>query len=441
MILAFILIKTLIKKYHQTTTSQVSPKSSRPFLKLLTLNQLVGVTLKERTDIINVSHVSHYCQKCLANKQQKNGLERVLVYNLRAGTLELSLMQITWHHARKFPEKLRIEHHLEVPIAGNYLDRLLARLVDHHLRAQKIAHPKSFHYHYPIVAISEEDNAIDTIKQRRATTRLWQHIRDSKHQWDGKMPFRVKIGAPNTIGLIDYFGRIQQNKRYQTFIEHSKLGYFLNIPSYEVHEYPLIKDFMTFITENLLDTLLEGAGLKTQDINTVLISGNDALWPNLQERVETKFPKAGHHFNNNPLKSTMTWKNISHIQTPHLAILCDDTNILVLEQDWNKMGGIDLRGNSTFCLVQIAHHLPNSKTDFNSLQSYLHLPLKQYYRHWHWEDNPYLFVTRKGNIITLLNTHNQGFKFEYRAMSSYLTASPPWAIGENGVLPKQDFYY
>lgn len=414
------------------------------------LKHPLGLILKDRLDIISTSDTAAYayCQQRLSNTHKKMGLERFLLYDCRAGTLNLSLIQITWNQAGIYPTKWQVENRLEVPLAGNHLDCLLARIIDHHLTQETVLHPKVCHYKYPIVQQTDNTPA-DKLKHRIAMSRLWQEIRHTKHHWDGQIPFRIKIGAYKTIGLIDYRGKTTKNNSELASIEASDLGYFLNIPANLVYNNPLVQKYMNFVTDTILNELLQGAGISTEEVNTVLISGRGALWPGLRERVWNKFPtschkpnlKVAHHLKNPFVSGGIAWKVLSQVQKeqernkPSLAILCDNTKILVLEKDWGKKGGINLSNDSTFSLVQIAHHHPNPKPDLQSLHGYFYIRIQQYYRHLKWTEHPYLFVNRKGNIIRLANDKNEGFDFTYLAMSNYCT------FGTNGMLPQQELYY
>ncbi len=420
------------------------------------LNQPLGIALEERIHLISESDAVayHYCQQRITDNKQKAGWERLLVYDFGAGTLDLSLIRIKWNQAGVYPEEWRVENRIGVPIAGNHLDRLLARLVDHYLIDKTVLDPKIFQYVYPVV--EQMDYTPENKEELRlATSRLWHNIRYTKHHWDGQKPFCVKIGAPGTVELVNYLqGKIKKGNDTSTYIKDDCKD-SLCIPSKMVHEYPVLKEFVTFVTDTMIDELLEGAGVTSQDVNTVIISGRGALWPGLRERVWSKFPQTcdkpklqkAHDLKSAVVSGAIAWQNLSQVQEEHdikktrLAILCENTHVLIPEEEWGKKGGIDLRGDNTFCLVQVAHHNPNPKKDLTSLHSYFYIRLEQYYRHLKWKEHPYLFASRNGNIIRLENDQHDGFDFTDLGMSSHLTAIPAWPIGGNGVLPKQELYH
>lgn len=89
-----------------------------------------------------------------------------------------------------------------MPIAGNYLDSILARLVDESLKNSEVLDPNLFNYRYPVVCKRLEEGKED--EHRRVIRNLWMAIRETKHQessesiptWGGEKgnPFCVKIG-------------------------------------------------------------------------------------------------------------------------------------------------------------------------------------------------------------------------------------------------------
>ncbi|MCK5717429.1 MAG: hypothetical protein KAH77_08070 [Thiomargarita sp.] len=417
----------------------------------------LGIVLKDYTHGITASDmlVYHYCQE---RTQAKTGTERFLVYDFKADRLDLSLIRIDWNQTGTSPKTWMIENRIGVPIAENHLDRLLVRMVDHYLTDPTVVDPQIFDYIYQAVE-QENDTLRDTINVELATSRLLQNIRHSKHHWDGHTFFELKIEEPGIMGVLNYLGgQITHNNGQTPYIKHIKhngIGYSLCIPSNLIHDYPIFQEFITFVTETIVEELLQGAGIMTAHVDTVLISGRGALWPGLRERVWRKFPnhchkpklRADQDSKNTLIKEMMTWQDFSqnqgnpHINTSRFAILCDNTKDLIFENDWSNSCGIDLGDNSTFCIVYVAHHNPNPKLDLNTLRSYFYIRLKQYCRHLKWDKNPYLFVTRHGNVIRVANAQNEGFDFTEPPINSQLIANNVRNIGDNGVLSKRESYY
>jgi hypothetical protein len=419
------------------------------------LNQRLGIALPERIRLISESDAVayHYCRQRMSNNQQRTGSERLLVYDFGAGTLDLSLVYVHWSREGAYPEKWQVENRLGVQIAGNHIDRLLARLVDQCLKDESVLNPAIFEYRYPVVGQLRGDDR-EKANRRFAAFRLWQAIRQTKHAWDGKEPFRVRVGAMGATELIYYKGGdVPANDVDKPSIEQSGDEFYLRIPSQTVHDYPLLQEFIEFVTDTVVDELLQGIAAK--EVDTVVVSGRGALWAGLRDRVWGKFPDScekpdltdGNHVKSAVVSGAIAWQSLAEVQEegdekkPRLAILREDDQILVPEEDWeSKENGIDLSSTSTFSLVQVSHQHPDPHKDLNSLRCHFYIQLEQYRRKWKWGDDPRLFVRREGKTIRVENAQGEGYDFKVLGLSSHLMSIPPWPIGGDGVLPPKELY-
>ncbi|RKZ72167.1 MAG: hypothetical protein DRR19_32215, partial [Candidatus Parabeggiatoa sp. nov. 1] len=391
------------------------------------LNQRLGIALPERLRLISESDAVayHYCRQRILNNRHRTGWERLLVYDFGAGTLDLSLVHIDWSEDGVYPEQWQVENRLGVPIAGNHLDSLLARLVDKLLKDEAVLNPARFEFRYPVVA--KQLKSDESTEHSNAIHRFWKLLRETKHVWDGKEPFRVRVGGAGAE-LIYYKGDsasnsetvsdsvsdrsevidderrildeeqvneddpfildealVDHSSEYRSevekpVIEPSGNNFDLSIPSATVHDYPPLQEFIEFVTDTVINELLQGVGISEQEIDTVVISGRGALWAGLRERVWDKFPDScdkpdltdGNQVKSAVVSGAIAWQELAQIQEqrepnikPRLAILREGDQSLVPEEDWGQ-GPIDLRASSTFSLVQVSHRHPDSK-DFNSL--------------------------------------------------------------------------
>ncbi|MBK8540754.1 MAG: hypothetical protein IPL60_12235 [Ardenticatenia bacterium] len=65
---------------------------------------------------------------CLERSARPVGIERILVYDFGAGTLDCSLITVDWAVKTYHPESWIVEARTGVPVAGNHLDSIIARI-------------------------------------------------------------------------------------------------------------------------------------------------------------------------------------------------------------------------------------------------------------------------------------------------------------------------
>jgi len=334
-------------------------------------------------------------------------------------------------------------------------------LVDHCLKDEAVLSPAVFEYKYPVVdQLRGDDDDGEKANHRSATYSLWRAIVETKHAWDGKVPFRVRVGTIGGTELIKYrAGDVPACDANQLSIEQSDNEFYLRIPSQMVHDYPLLREFIDFVTNTVVDELLQGAGVAAQKVDTVVVSGRGALWAGLRDRVWGKFPAScekpdltdGNQVKSAVVSGAIAWQILFDVQEecdeskPRLAILREDDQILVPEEDWDseeiQENGIDLRATNTFSLVQVSHQHPDPRRDLNSLRCHFYIRLARYYRRTKWRMDPRLFVRREGKIVRVENARGDGFDFKALGLNSRLTSIPPWPIGGGGVLPPEELYY
>ena len=440
------------------------------------LNKRLGIALPERIRLISESDAVayHYCRQRMLDNKRKTGEERLLVYDFGAGTLDLSLVQIRWNKEGTYPEQWQVENRLGVPIAGNYLDSLLARLIDKWLREESILEPARFEYQYPVVEKQlKGDSEKELDNHRLAVYRLWQNIREVKHsaEWKEDKLFRVLVGCRGTTDVVRYkenvfFPETEESYNSELVVLEDNIDskvnnidskvnsekprletdgdqIYLHIPAAQVHSD--LQEFITFATDTVVDELLQGAEIAAQNVNTVVVSGRGALWPGLRERVWEKFPEQcekpqldKNQVKNAVVSGAIAWQTLSEVKllepkvTPRLAILREQDNILTTEDEWENEP-IDLRSSDTFRLVLVSHRHPNLETDLQSLHRHFYIFLDQIRRDTMWKDDPWLYVRKEERhgqmVIKLNNSQGQGFDFTTVGSISQVSSLPPWPIG------------
>jgi hypothetical protein len=225
------------------------------------------------------------------------GTERVLVYDLGAGTLDLSVITIEWNADPVYPV-FRARRHLGVPIAGNYFDQTLARIIHELLSEPDLLGTHQLQYVHPVVSrVSLE------VEHASASRALWSAIRQAKQQWGEDRDFEVVIGDPTSKdGLVacarDATSADVPEQAYgrAAVIRRAKPGggesLVLSIPYEKIVSHPRIERVVDFVTREVIAEALGVAGVKPEEIDTLIISGRGTLWPGLRKRVERELPNA-----------------------------------------------------------------------------------------------------------------------------------------------------
>lgn len=461
------------------------------------LNQPLGIGLKERLQLISESDAVafSYCRQRQSNNEyitKKD--ERLLVYDFGAGTLDLSLISIHWSEDGTYPETWQVENRLGVSIAGNYLDSLLARLIDELLRNDEILNSEIFEYRYPLVARKLKGYEGDETEQnnhRQTIYQLWEAIRVAKqgsthHQaWDGQSHFRIKMGEWGEISTIMNISKedIETVKMAlaETNTENTENGAFLeikgdsiwfNIPAEQVHHYKPLQEFITFVTETVIDELLDAAEItmdghpltsieeKRAQVNTLVISGRGALWPGLRERAIQRFPNLdeqpkladSQQVKNAVVQGAVAWQlfaDFVQIKEPQcqsqLAVLCLPSQRFVPESQWQNGTSVNLKGASSFQLMEVG--IKNPKLEDlqpKSLRRYFYATLGELLVNPMWTEDKQLYLKRtneddiKGQTIVVLS-NSLGEEKEYKMAGSVggKSIERPWPVG-NVLLKPED---
>ena len=436
------------------------------------------IPLAERVKLISESDAVayHYCIEQMRG-QPRAGTERILVYDFGAGTLDLSVITVVWkQEAPRHPVSWRVERRLGVPIAGNYIDEILARLIHRLLSDQTIVDANGFNYQFPIVGRPPLDPKYP-LDHRRAIIRLWKWIREGKHEWSRTCRSLLDRGdalsdlPPLTVKVGVKAGGLQiVTAKENAFVNAEDLtdrpglwidefGYVrFSIPASLVLGDERMTQFMDFVTEDVVDEALDAAEMKSQDIHTVIVSGRGALFPDLRESVWRHFPNAEHPdlLTDNTMKTSVVLGAIARQDlskqfdetseeaslTPELGVLINYDDDLILESDWDQP--IDLTASPTFRLVQVNHKHPNPRVDMKSLRKHFYIDLtdREFVRDDILGEDKHLYIRkeiRNGELAIYLegkDGENRTPVFAEGQIANIVT-TPPWPVGNVLLDPHQ----
>ena len=352
-----------------------------------------NIPLQERIRLISESDAVayYYCLEQM-RRRHRSGAERIMVYDFGAGTLDLSLIEVKWKEDVDHPVGWKIKGRNGVPIAGNYLDELLARMVDNFLDDQFLEGKQFINYQYPIV---RKPNCPPENKDYRgAIVRLWHEIREAKHKWNGSGPLAIKlasVGTGTSVISTSELAKLNREPRDdQPSLWTDERSIYLSIPALAVHDHPLISSFIHFVTFTVIDELCNGANTKATDIDTVIVSGRGALWPKLREQVWSRFSSKAQKelLSNDTMKVAVVYGAIARQENlwrdeaddeaewqPKLAVITNNGEKITFEDDWGKP--IDLTMSPSFRLVQVNLKDPKPLDDLKprSLRRYFYVDL------------------------------------------------------------------
>ncbi len=439
-----------------------------------------GISRPERVTLMSESDAVayFYCQKQREAGHVPAGIEHIMVYDLGAGTLDLSIIRVEWASGLvRFPDRWQTLYRLGVPVAGNYLDAAIARLIDQTLLDPKLVDPDLLDYRYPLTVCP---SAADEADHAAASRTLWLAIRAAKQGldnapvWDGEKPMHITVAAPGTpdrwpvMAKASIAGAGSLQERYAELAgppDRAALVFRkrsdgdrleLVLPADQVHRYADIAEFITFVAGDVIDEALLGAGVEARNINTVLVSGRGALWPGLRQRITGRFPAAkdgAELFAGLPslmkesvVRGAISWQGMPIEPEPplpaRLAVVLIPSNVYVPDEKW-KDGLIPLGDNTRFRVVQVAHQSPDPLRDMQSARRFFYIDVgSPYYRiDANWGKDRRLHISKETSaggqtIIYIGNSKKRDiYTLSAQTVASVHEGRPPWPIGKSFLDP------
>lgn len=289
---------------HQQILRDLLTSGESPFTELREV-----LTLSE-SDASAIYYLYH--EKRLRQEQPGTGevpiKERVLVYDIGAGTLDLTMAEVIRQaDPERAPQTVEYLAKMGIPVAGNALDTAIARHI--HARLKRIdkelaksgkntVNPgqRAFAYARPIV----HDPKIEVDENyRRAMLVLWKGILDWKKRYSQKPNdenLMVLLGDSNACVIqVDDFKANEALFRSLGLEVRpgilagggNGLQYLLNINIKDLRGEPAVRYWEECVADWALAEFLrqvEPDSGKTR-IDAVVLSGRTLLWPGLHERV------------------------------------------------------------------------------------------------------------------------------------------------------------
>ena len=247
-----------------------------------------------------------YCEQTPArffrDAPQPGQHRHVLVYDIGAGTLDITLSRIEWlpeNPDSELRKKVHVLFKIGLPVAGNKLDEAIARVIDARVRSlvdRLRPLGVTLDYKNPIVAPHESDPLSYSVRM----VRLKQAIHRFKVDLSTAGPRDVVRFDINVSGdILFQLGVLTKSDTadLRQVLDGLGLAYLdrgtteerLSIPFSrdDVFGHPEVEQWLRTVTDDILADL--GAALRTlsirPQIDTLILSGRTALFPPLRRRL------------------------------------------------------------------------------------------------------------------------------------------------------------
>jgi hypothetical protein len=268
-----------------------------------TFPELRGIGLLSESNAVAI-----YCacksEHFFRKPPQSNDSRHLLVYDIGAGTADLTYTRLTWGSVQgtSVLKEMRVLFKAGVPVAGNRLDACLARIIDEKIRS--LIDPLSeqgvtLEYGFPIVDPDERSFNLPRYAARMLAFKRVLHqlkVEISAHQ---KPSYEVLVPADRTMsrGLVniklatpiadpnDDILRERLAKFGISFIRDRSIG--IPLTRKEIFEHPEVVYWLAQITTELTQNLkgaLDVIGVKPK-IDTLIVSGRTSQFPPLREQL------------------------------------------------------------------------------------------------------------------------------------------------------------
>ncbi|MEO5374299.1 MAG: hypothetical protein H7840_08460 [Alphaproteobacteria bacterium] len=461
---------------HGVTADQVVityPNTFTPFhqqrLKGIVCEALMerfGIALPERIRLVSESDAAacHFISERHKGGVTPSGDERLFVYDLGAGTLDISVIQVRWSAGdQRDLEGWKVLSRRGVAVAGNYLDEVLARKIDTCLK--RLCDGKDLEYEFPVVANSLRQ---DQTRHISAIHALWRAIRAAKQgepgalgrpPWSGTEPLRVEVydslvTDPSVVRIINA-DSVQSNVEPPAsgpWFQYDVGKLYLCIPAKDIYDDPGMRDYLDFLTVTVIDEALAAARVTSNDIHTLVLSGRGALWPGLAEAVQGRFKsETGRNFKDlgggmkgAVARGAIDWQGLARQQLdidltpePSLALLMMPSGNLWTDSQWADP--IPLKGNFFCQLVQIAHRDPKPLSDMKTLKKHFYVNIGPKYQQSEFATG-LVHLTKKvgpgGALeITIGDGERESQTIDHTDLQAMNAVRPAWPIGQTLLQP------
>ncbi|MHB9075485.1 MAG: hypothetical protein ACYC6G_18430 [Desulfobaccales bacterium] len=228
--------------------------------------------------------------------------ERVFVYDIGAGTVDITYLEIE-RRAEKNP-RISYKGKLGLPMAGNWLDTLIARFVHRkllHIRDRSREGGSAFSYGDEIVQVTPLEIAPKT---RTHMLYFWYGIlawKKAYAEWyaeweknhpgggappDHKIPLKLGERGAAIIDILDFATNADHYRNLGMYLD-DKEAPWLEISTREIWEDPALQQWIEFIGEWILEDFFKGRNLGPGQVplDAVMISGRTAEWPGMKRKI------------------------------------------------------------------------------------------------------------------------------------------------------------
>lgn len=453
----------------------------RDRLHALAAEALVGplrLTLKDRISLISESDAAAY-YACLAPQRERPSSamseENLLVFDFGAGTLDITVCTAGLRPGHRLPVAWKTRARTGVPLAGNYLDSLLARLVHEALSSHMLVEgdasfPEAlFRYEFPLVGRGRRERDRD---HRMAVLAFWHGLRRAKHGYRSGR-FEVELGVASEgptakrVVVAKQAGLADMDAGDGLSVRGDRI--VLSLPEPAVFGEPEsgLARFVAFVTVTVVDEALALAGLSRGEVHTLVVTGRGALWPPIWRALTQRESFPG--LVGSPLALGAERMKSAVAEGAILAGLHDLGSLpppaslagkpdreaapigILLEQDQRleligeKGGRFDLSASPDFRLVQVMCRLPfdPAHLDPRDLKRhfYIDVPGSSYARSLYWGHDKVLDVVverDKGRRrIYLCNTAGDKQLVDHGTAASEQLVPAPWPIGNSLLDPEE----
>ncbi len=267
-----------------------------------------------RIDFLSESNaVAIYCsyprERFLPPKTARENSQTLLVYDIGAGTLDLTLTRLEWSNQDQAHalERMAVLFQSGFPVAGNRLDIALARVIDSKVRQLEgtlAKHGIQLNYMAPIVDPPRDKFDLPVYRHRMAHVKLAiQQLKldltEQTRTGSDRFTLHVPLDAMPGMGVLSFVSlkpdeterilkahaiHTKTRKEAGDLIESKIL---VPLTSEEIYNHPAIESWLSMVTDEVIADLAGGLNeLRIKlSIDALILSGRTMLFPPLRQRL------------------------------------------------------------------------------------------------------------------------------------------------------------